>query len=26
VAIISIGVFPDYFIQLCRDAAQALFA
>ncbi|KAF5072726.1 NADH-quinone oxidoreductase subunit N [anaerobic digester metagenome] len=26
VAIIGIGVFPDYFIQLCRDAAQALFA
>ena len=26
VAIIGIGVFPEYFIQLCRDAAQALFA
>jgi len=26
VAIIGIGVFPEYFIQLCQDAAQALFA
>lgn len=26
VAIIGIGVFPEYFIQLCKDAAQALFA
>ncbi|HQN76314.1 MAG TPA: proton-conducting transporter membrane subunit, partial [Methanomassiliicoccales archaeon] len=26
VAIIGIGVFPEYFIQLCQNAAQALFA
>ncbi len=26
VAIIGIGVFPEYFIQLCQEAAQALFA
>ncbi|HIH75970.1 MAG TPA: NADH-quinone oxidoreductase subunit N [Methanomassiliicoccales archaeon] len=26
VAIIGIGVFPEPFIQLCQDAAQALFA
>ncbi len=26
VAIIGIGVFPEYFIQFCQDAAQALFA
>jgi len=26
VAIIGIGVFPEPFIQLCKDAAQALFA
>lgn len=26
VAIIGIGVFPEYFIPLCKDAAQALFA
>ncbi len=26
IATIGIGLFPDYFIQLCRDAAQALFA
>jgi NADH-quinone oxidoreductase subunit N len=26
VAIIGIGVFPEYFIQFCQNAAQALFA
>lgn len=26
VAVIGIGVFPEYFIQLCQNAAQALFA
>jgi len=26
VAVIGIGVFPEFFIQLCKDAAQALFA
>ncbi|NLX47688.1 MAG: NADH-quinone oxidoreductase subunit N [Euryarchaeota archaeon] len=26
VAVIGIGVFPEYFIQFCQDAAQALFA
>lgn len=26
VATIGIGVFPEYFIQLCQSAAQALFA
>jgi len=26
VAVIGIGVFPEFFIQLCRDAATALFA
>jgi len=25
-AVIGIGVFPEYFIQLCQNAAQALFA
>ena len=26
VVVIGIGVFPEYFIQFCRDAAAALFA
>jgi NADH:ubiquinone oxidoreductase subunit 2 (subunit N) len=26
IAVIGIGLSPDFFIQLCQDAARALFA